>query len=173
MTLRAYLALLVVLTIATIAACSSPDANARIGVSAPPRDQFDPVGALVVHRCGSLDCHGQVGRNLRVWGCEGQRLDPNDVPGCRASGGKDTTEDEYEATYRSIVGLEPAVMSDVVANHGQNPEELTFVRKARGDESHKGGHVVTPGDEQDVCIASWLASQTDTATCQKAVTDFP
>lgn len=159
--------------LAAFVACSSPDPNARIGVNAPDRAQFDPVGALMDHRCGSLDCHGQPGRNLQVWGCEGERLDPNDVPGCRAAGGKDTTAAEYDATYRSVVGLEPAVMSQVVSDKGTDPELLTFIRKARGEESHKGGYVVTPGDDQDVCFTTWLGGKTDTATCAKALTEFP
>ncbi len=162
-----------VVGMAAFVACSSPNPDARIGVVAPDRSQFDPVGALVDHRCGSLDCHGQTSRNLQVFGCEGMRLDPKDTPGCRNAGGTDTTEAEYDATYRSIVGLEPAVMSDVVANKGAHPEELTFVRKARQQESHKGGAVIVPGDEQDVCITSWLAGTTDVATCSKALTDFP
>lgn len=172
MSLRAFF-LTGILAAVAGAACSSPNSDARIGVDAPDRTQFPPVGDLVGHRCGSLDCHGQTGRNLQIFGCEGMRLDANDVPGCRAAGGKDTTDAEYDATYRSIVALEPAVMSDVVANKGAHPEELTFVRKARGQESHKGGYVVTPGDEQDVCITSWLAGTTNVDTCTKALADFP
>ena len=61
--------------------------------------------------------------------------------GCRSMGGTNTTQAEYDATYRSLVALEPAVMSDVVASHAVNPNELTFVRKAFGEESHKGRRV--------------------------------
>lgn len=156
-----------------LAACSTPDPNARIGVATPDETQFPPVADVLVHRCGSLDCHGQTSRNFQVFGCEGMRRDPNDVPGCRASGGTNTTQDEYDATYRSLVGLEPAVMSEVVLDKGTHPELLTLVRKARGEESHKGGHVFTPGDEQDVCLTSWLAGTTDTDSCTKALADFP
>jgi len=161
------------LAIACALGCSSYDSSARIGVAAPDETQFPPVADLLDHRCGSLDCHGQTSRNLQVFGCEGMRLDPNDVPGCRASGGKNTTAAEYDATYRSLVGLEPAVMSTVVAGQGTHPELLTFVRKARGQEAHKGGVLITPGDEQDNCITSWLAGKTDTDTCSKALADFP
>jgi hypothetical protein len=157
----------------TLGACSSVPANARITVDAPDRSQFDAVGAYLDHRCGSLDCHGSAQRNMIVYGCEGLRLDPTDVPGCRSSGGKNTTEAEYDATYRSVVGLEPAVMSEVVAGGGTQPELLTMVRKARGEESHKGGTLITPGDDQDVCIDSWLAGATNTSACAQAVTDTP
>jgi hypothetical protein len=149
----------------TLASCSAVPSDLRIGVDAPDGSEagFRPVAEFLDHRCGSLDCHGQMGRNLRIWGCEGMRLDPNDTPQCdRRLGGHVTTPAEHQATYRSLVGLEPAVMSFVVEGHGQHAELLTFVRKARGTESHKGGALVTPGDYQDQCISHWLAGDTNT-----------
>jgi hypothetical protein len=98
------------------------------------------------------------------------RLDPEAVPICSVPlGGSSTTPDEHQATYRSLVGLEPAVMSAVVAAHGAHPELLTFVRKARGLEAHKGGVLITPGDDQDECITSWLAGSTDITACANAL----
>lgn len=160
--------------------CSTVPSDARIGVVAPSGSEaaFGPVGDYLNHRCGSLDCHGQIGRNLRIWGCEGMRLDPNDIPFCdRASGGKKTTPAEHLQTYRSLVGLEPAVMTEVVEGHGQHPELLTFIRKARGTESHKGGVLigVGTGDLQNVqeqCVTSWLAGRTDQNACVSAI-GFP
>jgi hypothetical protein len=143
--------------VGSLAACSSVPADARIGIEAPngSEDQFGIVGDYLDHRCGSLDCHGQPGRNFRAWGCEGMRLDPKALPICSfPQGGTFTTPEEHQATYRSLVALEPNVMSAVVAGHGEHPELLTFVRKARGLEAHKGGVLITPGDEQDVCITS-------------------
>jgi hypothetical protein len=155
--------------------CAMAPSDSRIGIAAPDESQFaQPPGASVSdfldHRCGTLDCHGQVGRNLRIWGCEGMRLDPNDISNCnRMLGGKVTTAAEYDATYRSLVALEPTVMSQVIASGGQDPELLTFVRKARGLESHKGGTLITPGDDQDTCITSWLAGKTNTTACTNAL----
>lgn len=171
------LASLVALGVAASAAasCSSVPADARIGVDAPNESeaQFGIVGDFLDHRCGSLDCHGQTGRNLRIWGCEGMRLDPHAIPVCSApQGGSQTTTAEHQATYRSLVGLEPTVMSEVVGGHGVHPELLTFVRKARGLETHKGGALIVPGDPQDVCITSWLAGQTEIAACGNAI-GFP
>jgi hypothetical protein len=60
-------------------------------------------------------------------------------------------------------------MSAVVAGHGENPDLLTFVRKARGLEPHKGGKLITLGDDQDQCITSWLAGSTDTIACTNAL----
>jgi hypothetical protein len=157
-----------------VASCSAVPADSRIGVVAPVDGApFTPVADYLGVRCGSLDCHGQPGRNMRVWNCLGMRLNPNDISFC---GGPTvprepfTTPDEYEATYRSIVGLEPTVMSTVVAGHGEHPELLTMVRKARGLEAHKGGVLITPGDAQDVCITSWLAGNVNNMECISALT---
>ena len=149
--------------------CSTAPSDSRIGIAAPDESQFPPVSDYLDHRCGTLDCHGQPGRNLRIWGCEGMRLDMNDISNCAPLlGGKKTTSAEYDATYRSLVGLEPVPMSQVVASGGQDPDLLTFVRKARGLDSHKGGQLITPGDPQDVCITSWLASKVDKTACANA-----
>jgi hypothetical protein len=152
--------------VAAMSSCSVQNAN--IGIDAPDGSEqaFGPVGDYLEQRCGTLDCHGQSSRNLQIWGCEGMRLDPNDVPFCsQLQGGKPTTPAEHYVTYRSLVGLEPAVMSAVVAGGGMHPELLTFIRKARGFEAHKGGQLVDPGDDQDVCMTSWLAGNTNTTAC--------
>jgi hypothetical protein len=157
------------------ASCSPVPSDLRIGVDAPDGSemQFGPVAEYLDERCGTLDCHGTMSRNLRIWGCEGMRLDPSDIPQCdRRMGGTGTTPAEHQATYRSLVGLEPAVMSYVVETHGLHPELLTFVRKARGIESHKGGKLITPGDNQDVCITSWLTGSTNAMACGLAI-GFP
>ena len=154
-----------------VSSCSAVPADARIGIDAPSGspDQFRSVGEYLNISCGSLDCHGQIGRNLRIWGCNGMRLDPKAIPSCIPSGGGSlTTADELQATYRSLVALEPTVMSEVYDNHGAHPELLTFVRKARGLEAHKGGKIITPGDDQDRCITSWLAGNTDNMECSIA-----
>ncbi len=155
--------------------CSIPPADATITIDAPSADplQWYPVSSYLDHRCGDLDCHGDPQRNLVLWGCSGLRLDPTDVPGCPPLGaGAPTTPAEYNATYRSLVGLEPVVMSEVVAGGGQNPDLLTFVRKAEGLEAHKGGELIVLGTDagavQDDCITSWLAGDTNTADCKQA-----
>jgi hypothetical protein len=154
-----------------IASCSSVPADARIGVIAPDGSEaaFGPVGDFLDHRCGTLECHGQTGRNLRIWGCEGMRLSDADIPNCSLLTGTPTTPEEHQATYRSLVGLEPTVMSVVVQGHGAQPEFLTFVRKARGLEAHIGGQLIDPGDDQDTCITSWLSGSTNTTACQNAI----
>lgn len=110
-------------------------------------------------------CHGQAGRNLRLYGHEGLRLAADATPNRTGV----TSPDEYEESFRSIVGLEPALTHEVVIGGGAAPERLTFVRKARGSEHHKGGSLMTVGDPQDRCITSWLAGKTEVETCQNAL----
>jgi hypothetical protein len=152
--------------VAIVAACTQNTSDAPIPVQAPDRASFPAVADLLDHRCGTLDCHGMVGRNLRIYGREGLRKSANDHPTSHPDA---STQDEYDETYLSLVGLEPEIMSAVVDGGGASPERLTFVRKARGAERHKGGQLVTEGDEEDRCIVSWLAGKTDDATCRAAL----
>jgi hypothetical protein len=157
--------LLGALVAAGLACASAPDPNARVPIVAPDLGSFTPVSAFLNHRCGSLDCHGQWGRNLRLLGHEGLRLDPADVPG-----GSATTTAEIGANYDSVVGLEPELMRVVVEEGGAHPERLTLVRKGRGAEHHKGGALVIIGDAQDGCMTSWLAGALDQSDCTSALT---
>jgi len=115
------------------------------------------------------------------------RLEPPDAsveagtylfPGCRNSGGTNTTEAELDATYRSLVSLEPTVMSEVVQAAAANPpvlepQLLTFIRKARGWDAHKGGMIWSPGDPSDDCATSWLAGMTNATDCAAALANTP
>ena len=147
----------------------SPDGNAvsditSINMSGLAGANFKPVGQFLDHRCGTLDCHGQIGRNLRIYGKEGLRLNPMDQPY-----GSLTTSDELDADFRSAVALEPEIMAEVVAEGGVGPERLTLIRKPRATEHHKGGQVIAIGDDQDNCLTSWLAGMVDTMACAKAL----
>ena len=145
---------------------SDNDPSARTTLTNPPPTgaDFKPVGLFLVHRCGSLDCHGEIGRNLRIYGKEGLRLDPSNIPG-----GALTTADELDADWQSVVGLEPELMNEVVAGGGMSPALLTFYRKPTGIEHHKGGVLIASGDDQDNCILSWLAGSVDKTACAAAI----
>jgi hypothetical protein len=150
---------------AVMLSCSTPSPNATFTESVPDRASFPLVAQALEHRCGMLDCHGTPYRNLRVYGNESLRWSATDrplQPPC-------TTSLEADQDFDSVVGLEPEVMSAVVADRGAHPERLTFIRKARGTESHKAGTIMVPGDDLDSCITSWLAGQTDTTACQHGV----
>jgi hypothetical protein len=136
-------------------------------LSVPRRDRFPHVENAMLPSCGTLDCHGQISRNLRLFGLHGLRLRPTDNP---LDG--TTTREEYDASYWSIVGLEPEVISRVVLENGARPERLTMVRKARGIEKHKGGQIMSEGDALDRCIVGWLGGADSLADCD-AVADVP
>src|SRR4051812_23481216 len=71
-------------------------------LAAPAAADFPEVSDALELSCGTLDCHGQVGRNLRVYGYGGLRLSAIDPPA-----GDPTTDLEYLASYVSLVSLEP------------------------------------------------------------------
>ncbi len=166
---RRGLSRLALVLVGGLAACSPPS-DARIGLDAPSEPLFPPVSDLLAYRCGSLDCHGSSQRNFVIWSCYGLRLAADTAPGCRDTGGTNTTSGEYDDTYHSLVALEPTVMSEVVQSNGDDMDLLTFVRKARGEESHKGGKLWDAGAPEDQCVAGWLAGQTaSSATCKAAL----
>ncbi|MEZ4222759.1 MAG: hypothetical protein R3B13_17595 [Polyangiaceae bacterium] len=155
---------------ASLLACSGPAENDRFGMLTPPRDQFAPASEMLGAHCGSLDCHGQPGRNLRLYHFNGLRLD-------EVSGAGVTSNAEHEANFQSVILLEPEAMFDLVKGGGRNPELLSIVRKARGTEAHKGGKRWTPGDAADTCFATWLAGAINLDACAAAEEvprpDFP
>ncbi len=146
-------------------ACSVPSSDSSVGERTPDSTSFPPVASMLVQACGSLDCHGTVGRNLRLYGDTSLRYSPTDVPSVLVP----TTSDEIAEDYESVVGLEPEIMSAVVASGGEDPERLTFYRKARGLESHKGGAVVAQGDARDICITTWLTGSANASQCAAAL----
>ena len=157
---------LVILVAVALAACSAPPFDSRyVPQSLPDQASFPFVAELLVLRCGSLDCHGKVGRNLRLYGSAGLRLSPADRP----VGPCHDTAAEDDQDYESVVGLEPEVMSAVVSGGGAHPEQLTMVRKARGTEAHKGGQIWSQGDASDRCVTTWLAGKADAKACQAGV----
>ena len=148
----------VVVTLSALGCAAGSEGDTAGG--APDRASFPLVSDALERRCGTLDCHGERARNLRLFTGSGLRLDPADVPGSGS-----TTEAEYDASYQSVVGLEPELMNVVVAEHGRAPERLTLVRKARGLEDHQGGAMLKVGDPADRCMLSWLASTPDEPAC--------
>jgi hypothetical protein len=166
--MRATCAAALSLSVALAVACGQP-ADSRFVETTPDRATFAPVSDLLEHRCGSLDCHGVVQRNLRVYGAAGLRLDPTAQPSSKQF----TTDAEYDQNYQSVIGLEPEAMTLVVSQKGDNPLRLSLLRKPLGVESHKGGTLIMKGDDQYTCIASWLAGNEDMLACARAVDATP
>jgi len=144
-------------------ACQDP--SGRVTESVPDRATFPYVGQMLVSKCGTIDCHGTIARNLRIFGDEGLRYGASDRP-CVPP---ETTPAEFQNDYDSVVGLEPEVMTQVVLDHGADPERLDLLAKPLGLDEHKGnvnGNVlIREGDDAYRCIASWLAGKTDEAAC--------
>ncbi len=160
----AALAALVIGLPSIVIGCSAPDANATVSPAGPDRASFGPVAKILVRRCGSIDCHGSPYRNMRLYGYASSRLDPTSLP----DSPPDTTAAEIDADYDAVVALEPELMRQVVADKGRDAERLTFVRKGRGQEAHKGGQRIVPGDPADRCILSWLGNAVDADACNAA-----
>ena len=74
-------------------------------------------------RCGSLDCHGGIARNLRIYSTNALRL-PNDA-GLRTGVG-DTSAEERLAKYNTIMGLEPERTEEMLA--GGDPYEMLVLK---------------------------------------------
>jgi hypothetical protein len=148
-------------------ACETPNATAITEIDAPSYAEFKGVNLtatqagvsrLLELRCGSLDCHGQVGRALRIYGEFGLRFVDGDADNRPGTGA--TTETEYEANYQSVIGLQPEYMTLVYEGY-YPPEALLLMRKPLQLERHKGGAVFVSGDDAYTCLASWLESGGD------------
>jgi hypothetical protein len=149
---------LTVLLLIAAASCARSEDASLLG--APRRDDFSAVSSVLERRCGGLDCHGAPARSLRVFGSYGLRLDGRDVPG-----GVDTTEAEVDATYESVVTLDPEVLSRVVASGGHGAERWLVLSKARQREAHVGGARLIAGTPGDECVRSWASGTLDIEAC--------
>jgi hypothetical protein len=145
----------------TLVACGTGSGVSTLSI--PPPEDFAPVSTALANSCGSLDCHGRAGQNLRLYGEIGLRLDPADVPS-----GDETTPFEHDANHRSVVMLEPETLASVWLDGGREAGRLTLVRKARGREAHKGGAVFPEGEAGDRCLLSWLSASIDVEACATA-----
>jgi hypothetical protein len=137
--------------------CSAPRSQEETLVL-PSREQFAPVGYVFGANCGTLDCHGDPARNMRVYGINGQRLGASDVTGF---GG--TTEGELRATYDSIVVLQPEQLAAIVQAGGDPSDDWLVLGKGRGRIDHAGGQQFVPGRAADSCATSWLSGRFDEA----------
>ncbi len=124
------------------------------------------VDPFLNRRCGTLDCHGQSGRGLRNYGTRGLRAAKPD--GGLFPGGENTTEEEKQFNYQSLVAVQPEMMARVVAEGGADPDRLLLIEKAlaKGCENgrnaylcHKGGKVLAQDDNGYRCLVAWLKTR--------------
>ncbi len=160
----------------SVASCLPEYANNEL--LCPPYEDFATVSTLLERRCGTLDCHGNGARPLRIYGQYGLRLKPVDSDDDTLYSGnleRATTEIERESNYRSVCGLEPERTHRLI-NGEISVEELTMVRKPRLTEKHKGGRIWDQGKPPDRCLVTWLQAQyepgaMDTSDCEAAITE--
>ena len=172
-------ATLIIAAATTLLACEEiPSAGL---LQCAPLEDFKPVSNVLERRCGTLDCHGEYARPLRIYGQTGLRFvteeevqNPdlareNDT----ISGGKGTTVEEVELNWRSVCGLEPERTAQVVAG-SLSPRELMLIRKPlqleTSLEKHKGGQLFLSGGPGEVCVSCWLQGFPDTTECADALT---
>jgi hypothetical protein len=156
------LALLSVVSFVALgSACSGPPSDERYLFTGPPRASFPPAADALAARCGSVDCHGVAPRNLRIYSVNGLRI--NAITGQGA-----TTQEEYDATYTSVVSIDPEVLALVLQEGGFAAERWIVISKGQGYEAHKGGTAMPLGSAADRCLKSWLRGAVDPAACLEA-----
>lgn len=141
------------------AACGTPS-DPQVSLPVPPSSEFAAVSVVLEANCGSLDCHGSPARNFRVYGHYGLRLYSTDVVG-----GADTRDQEVQATYESIVTVDPETLGRVFESGGSGVDQWVGVSKARGRERHKGGTRLAAGSAGDRCLVSWASGTVDVSSC--------
>ena len=158
---------------AALACASGVNEKRTTTILAPDQLAFETnVSPFLEKRCGTLDCHGQVGRPLRLYSGRGLRI-PNDAGLYPGTG--DTSLKEKAANYRAVIALEPEQLSRVVGGKA-DARSLLLLQKPLdigSPESHKGGPVLAPqGDPGETCLTSWLYGTIDTAACAKATSVY-
>jgi len=153
--------------------CSTPDSGALSRVNLPDRGQFidQGVSAFMEKRCGALDCHGQIGRPLRLYSGSGLRM--ADGP----KGARDvsaTTPAERLANYFAVVGLEPEDITESRDSAGAFTDFLLLKKPLgidQGGVRHKGGSVLRSTDSGFDCLALWIAGTAENAALKAKCDD--
>jgi len=156
-----------------IACASTPDSSSTPELAVRGLDETTYAAAVqpvIERRCGSLDCHGKLARGLRVYGENSLRLAGGD--GGTVVGGGATTAAEAQATFDSIIGLQPEQTNDFVAR-SHDPYSLLLLTKPLQLERHRGGISLRKGEPAEVCIRTWLLGSVDAAACEKGASGLP
>jgi hypothetical protein len=157
--------------VCALAACDDYAPDQFVATSCPSEAAFaEHVSPLFERRCGTLDCHGETARPLRIYGRLGLRYDE------ALAGGDATTDEERHRNWLATCGLEPELTHRVVTGTAL-PDELVIVRKPLAvvdedaevsGEHHKGGPVLERGADGYRCLTSWLAGDVDADACTTA-----
>jgi hypothetical protein len=151
--------------------CATKSGPAPIG-RLPDKNEFinGEVSTFMEKRCGSLDCHGQVGRPLRIYSDWGLRY-RSENDGQRVKG--PTTPEEKNENYYAVVGLEPDLLADSVLTGGAYVD-FQLIKKpldsSGGGINHKGGPVIRVGDGDPGwrCLHGWIRGEPSKDKCLEA-----
>lgn len=158
---------------AALSCASGVNEKRTTTILAPDQLQFETsVSPFLEKRCGTLDCHGQIGRPLRIFSGRGLRI-ANDAGAYPGIG--DTTPSEKSANYRAVIALEPELLSRVVAGKADARALLLLQKPLQlgSAESHKGGPVLAPqGDPGETCLTTWIYGAVDVAACTRATSVY-
>jgi hypothetical protein len=151
-----------VVALGAVSCAATPDVSQETVILTPDYATFAGSGmnvgvhTFLEHRCGTLDCHGQVGRPFRLFSQDGLRA-ANDA-GIESGGAPDTPGEVY-ANYLSAIGLQPELISQIVAGDvplSQIDDDLLLVAKPLDLQVHKGGQQISVGDVSYDCLTGWL-----------------
>jgi hypothetical protein len=162
------------LVLAASSCASAPDPDEAAPMSPPDRGQFidGGVSAFMERRCGTLDCHGQIGRPLRIYSQNGLRkTDPNHPDAPRPATAT-TTFDEETDNYFAVIDLEPEAIGYSNSTKGAY-RDFMLLKKPLGLENngvrHKGGPVLREVDDPGyTCLVSWIGGAVSTKDCTAA-----
>jgi hypothetical protein len=146
-----------------IAGCSGPKDGQVTTLEMPDDMTFPPVSDMLEVSCGTLDCHGAIDRNFRLYGFYGVRLSRDDVTGLGS-----TSVDEYQANYVSLISVAPEALRAIVASHGQGFDHWIVITKGTNAEVHKGGQRMKPNSPAYNCLKSWVLGAVDMNACSDA-----
>jgi hypothetical protein len=159
--------------VAALTGCKQ-ELSSGLEVTCPSRQVYvEHVSEVMERRCGTLDCHGNDFRPMRILGRDGLRHQAER----KRTGEGVTTDAEKSSNYYAVCAIEPEKVSKVVSDPGGNAvNTLLLVRKGRGQEGHKGGKVFEPWDDADRCVVGWLrgdAEQSIEKACKAALAKLP
>jgi hypothetical protein len=159
---------------ATTSSCAIPTQTTGDSIGNLPTSKSfidDGVSLFMEHRCAGLDCHGQVGRPLRLYSEWGLRLKAG-TGGARNK--EATTNDERLENYRAVVGLEPENMAKCFASQGSDVATFQLLKKPLDISGlgirHKGGPVLRASESDSgwQCLLGWASGKVDPEDCKTA-----
>lgn len=154
------------------ACVTSVDSGVVSPLALPDKQQFFDQGVdlFMEKRCGALDCHGQIGRPLRIYSQNGLRMVDGNKQGARDT--RPTTPEELQANYYSVVGLEPEEISKSRVSQGAFTDFLLLKKPLSiegGGVRHKGGPVIRSTDSGFECLITWISGNANKAKCDDGV----